>query len=202
MKAKLMTKLALAAAVVALGLGAQAEILYWTATGVSSTEDKPMSDSNPYTAYFFLYKDYTPSGTDWVDKKNTVEALITGRGDVSSWADDSSQYLKTLTSTTGSFSGKDDSNGQFVTSYKTTAFGIVINADTLANATQYMVLKAADGNYYTSATGLKQYDYSTWKEISFGSQSGNIWLTIPEPTSGILLALGVAALALKRKQAA
>ena len=201
MKAKLMTKLALAAAVVALGLGAQAEILYWTATGVSSTEDKPMSDSNPYTAYFFLYKGYTPSGTDWVDKKNTVEALVTGRGDFTSWIDDNNYYLRTATSTTGSFSGKDDSAGQFTTSYKTTAFGIVINADTLANATQYMMLKAENGNYYTSITGLKQ-DWTTLKEMSFGSQSDNIWLTIPEPTSGVLLLVGVAALALKRKKAA
>ena len=201
MKAKLMTKLALAAAVVALGLVAQAEILYWTATGVSSTADKPMSHSNPYTAYFFLYKNYTPSGSDWVDKKNTVEALITGRGDVSSWADDSSQYLKTLTSTTGSFSGKDDSNGQFVTSYNTTAFGIVINADTLENATQYMMLTTDAGKYYTYTSGLSQ-NWKTLKEVSFGSQSDNIWLTIPEPTSGILLALSVAALALKRKHAA
>jgi len=36
--------------------------------------------------------------------------------------------------------------------------------------------------------------------MSFGTQASNTWTAVPEPTSGLLLLLGVAGLALRRKQ--
>ena len=45
--------------------------------------------------------------------------------------------------------------------------------------------------------------YQTKKELSldFGSQAGNEWVEIvPEPSSGLLLVLGIATLALRRER--
>ena len=37
-------------------------------------------------------------------------------------------------------------------------------------------------------------------DLGFGSQDGQTWKSVPEPTSGLLLLLGMAGLALRRKQ--
>ena len=80
--------------------------------------------------------------------------------------------------------------------------GDVVNAYALildgsaANAENYMTTAAKDAT--VSAAGLAQFAYGsmaslTWNEVPTAD--------IPEPTSGLLLLLGVAGLALKRKRA-
>ena len=55
-----MTKLALAAAVVALGLGAQAEALYWCASDIASSTANPLTGTGKYLAYIFADTDSYP----------------------------------------------------------------------------------------------------------------------------------------------
>ena len=203
MKAKLMTKLALAAAVVCAAAASKAANLagnmYWTVEGVEATSGKPMTDSTPYTAYYFYLLD-TWSATDLNSKMADIESRIVNR-DVSSWASSDlsasySQHLNTQTSSTGSFTDN------FATYRATSVFSVIINAASLADATKYMFAKTSDGSYYMSVD--KNGDNTTVRNYSFGDQSvnGAVWQTIPEPTSGVLLLVGVAALALRRKKAA
>ena len=196
MKTKLMTKLALAAAVVCAVVGAQADVMKWTIDGVYDSSDRAATADSPYTAYYFYIVGSVPSADVLASTKTTIQSLIENR-DTSSWDNNSTKYLRSKASSSGSF------EGQFTTYQNVTTFAVVLNAFSLENATQYMFARTTSGTYYATSTGNNGGE-SSIKTIPFGNQktNGAVWQTIPEPTSGILLALGVAALALKRKQAA
>ena len=106
-----------------------------------------------------------------------------------------------------------------------TAFAVVFDAKDISKAKNYMILEdysvlETDGSsvkttYANAGEAIKSAaDGRTWKTIVWGdkangsstaSGAGTKWdpiATIPEPTSGVMLLLGVAALALKRKRAA
>lgn len=72
----------------------------------------------------------------------------------------------------------------------------------------FAVLWKADGKEasYTSTATIQLANDSTGKTFGFGNQSSNLaannfTVNVPEPTSGLMLLLGVAGLALKRKRA-
>ena len=72
---------------------------------------------------------------------------------------------------------------------------VIFNADDVADAT-YAYVSALDSNT-TGATGqsaMLSYDVS-------GSATAGNWTAVPEPTSGLLLLVGGALLALKRRRA-
>ncbi len=183
-------KVVLAALVAAFGFAAQAGDMYWTISGVSSTTDKPMSDANPYTAYYFLYVNTSSVSESSLEQVENI-VKTQNQSALDSWGS-KSQNLKTVTSTDGNFT----SERFYTTSYSTSALAIIINATTLADATYYMVAKVdGTGSYYVPITDISKDTTAT-----FGSQANNVWIAIPEPTSGLLLVLGMAALALKRRR--
>ena len=82
-----------------------------------------------------------------------------------------------------------------------TAFAVVIDSTDLASAENYFIV--SDGTTksatFTSATGAKAL---AWGDQTSYTQGAGKWTsTVPEPTSGLLLLLGMAGLALKRKVA-
>ena len=60
-----------------------------------------------------------------------------------------------------------------------------------------------DGDKTWTSTVLseKPAQKSASVSLAFGNQSSQTWQSVPEPTSGLLLLLGMASLALKRKRA-
>ena len=65
--------------------------------------------------------------------------------------------------------------------------------------TFYYTMTDADGNVFTSATKSTKALATATATIAFAS--GGSWAAVPEPTSGLLMLLGMAGLALKRKRA-
>ncbi len=78
------------------------------------------------------------------------------------------------------------------------AYAVIFDTDTVSDESNYII---------TSPVSITTFDDSSSmnKQIALGSQSSNTsWMavgSVPEPTSGLLMLLGVAGLALKRKRA-
>ena len=69
-------------------------------------------------------------------------------------------------------------------------FAVIFNSDDISTATAYMVTPVSNIKFSTSGT--------TTQTAGLGAGT---WTAVPEPTSGLLLLLGMAGLALKRKRA-
>ena len=96
----------------------------------------------------------------------------------------------------------------------TAASGVIKNTSTAFSSDKFVVGNDYDfyityqdgGKTFTSATVSKGALESQTQPIGFGNmasqtQTASNWAAVPEPTSGLLLLLGMAGLALKRKRA-
>ena len=82
------------------------------------------------------------------------------------------------------------------------AFAVVVDSSDLASAKNYFLVSggAEKTATFTSATGMKALAWGSQASIT---QSAGGWTStsVPEPTSGLLMLLGMAGLALRRKRA-
>ena len=63
----------------------------------------------------------------------------------------------------------------------------------------YYIMEDASGNTWTSVTKTMKAQATSTANVQFGS--GGSWTVVPEPTSGLLVLLGMAGLALRRCRA-
>lgn len=80
------------------------------------------------------------------------------------------------------------------------AFAVIFDGTDMASANNYYIVNegATKSVSFTSSTGAKN--------LAFGSQAtatqaAGAWTAVPEPTSGLLMLLGMAGLALRRRRA-
>ena len=196
-------KVVLAALIAAFGFAAQAELLYWTISDVSSAPNKAMSLNNPYTAYYFIYHQKSSYQSSWLTDietiiKNQDTSALNSFENANVSGGTNNKYLRSGTGMDGTFK-----NADFATVLGATTISVIINASSLTDATYYMIAKKdGTGDAYSIVNAISNGDNSRALEINdFGSQANNVWLAIPEPTSGLLLVLGMATLALKRRHA-
>ena len=189
-----MKKLMIALAVVAMGVAANAASYTWSTTGR-------------------LYDGSGNTGSDYYVKGATAYLMFTSvvaqDALVESYLSDAAAAQSTVTSKKiGSATVNDEGRISSSASY-----------DTTAQHDAYIVIFNGD-KMYVSATAVASYDAlnpTDVKDIAFGAQTsvskatfadttttyaGAGWYqSVPEPTSGLLLLLGMAGLALKRKRA-
>ena len=185
-----MKKLIIAAAAVCTAVFAQAAAANWKASakdmynGTGSTEDTALFAG---TAYLF------DAG---VTSQAALYDLIAGGTAISS---STAGYVTSLSFDEGAA--------------PTTAYAYGEQGG--GTYTYYFVIVDSDKAYFSNEKAVAANGTATAKTVSFGSQSGSSALpgtgfqgagawsstAVPEPTSGLLLLLGMAGLALRRKRA-
>ena len=212
-----MKKLMFMLGVVAVAAGVQASVVKWQVTGIDPVAGDELA--NGYKVYCFCSAvhriiDGQPTAYD-----TTLQQVYTALATAETWAksngasSDGVYVLQTLDTT-------DDGAGGYATSMTawstaqsknvmkgaTTSgngamygdFFAIITDKEIGEATQYWIASADDVKFGTTSTGTIT---ASLANSSAGWQTiGSPTPVIPEPTSGLLLLLGVAGLALRRKQ--
>ena len=111
-------------------------------------------------------------------------------GSVSLYAAGIEDALSTVTASSGAVAATTFSNDSLVA----------------GNSYDFYFVLEDSGMEFTSATVTKSAQATSTVNIAFGNmttqtQNTSNWAAVPEPTSGLLLILGMAGLALKRKRA-
>ena len=170
----------------AMAVAAQAATVEWTAANIAPATAG--DDMTGYMAYIIDDSAYAASGLS----KDTLSAAV------SAAAYSTAVVATSSTATTGKLpSGVKFTDG-YASGESASYYMVVINGSDAATATGYLYTAPKSGTV-TSAGGLK---------MAFGSMAANAvggWQEgpgagTPEPTSGLLLLLGGAMLALRRKQ--
>ena len=101
-------------------------------------------------------------------------------------------YHSALTQNTGMAPTATGVSTSFGAGDSLSGFAVIFDAASFADADNYIItdIKSAA---WTSSTGAKT--------LAFGSQANATWQAVPEPTSGLLMLVGLAGLALRRRRA-
>ena len=217
-----MRKIAFVAFAAALGLAAQGETLYWCVTGIKSSPTTTVGDKT-YLAYIFADTDSGPDkamifsqgyGENTRVTRDTIKTMLANKEDVTKYAFRNASIVSTDNVTYSADRGRLNSydattqTGSYLNEVAgwigeggyVDLFAVILDGTTWSAASNYMFLEtSAEGMIYT-------YNNKGHSDtFNFGSQANNTWYAIgtaiPEPTSGLLLVLGMATLALKRKRA-
>ena len=184
-----MKKLIIAAAAMCAAVCANAAAANWKSSasgmynGTGSTADSALYSG---AAYVF------DAG---VTSQSALFALIEAGTTIGSTT---AGYVATATFDEGAYGGLNFSNGE----------------QGGGSYTYYFVVVDDDKAYFSNEKAVTANTTATGKNVGFGNQSGSsalpagtgfqgagAWSSVPEPTSGLLMLLGMAGLALKRKRA-
>lgn len=177
-----MKKLIIAFAAVAMAAVASAATVKWTGSNIyemGSTTTK----ATGYLVYFVSSADY---------------ALASAQTDLAAQKTDFVSSYGQASATTTSGVGTSTITTSAGNSESWTGYLVVFNASTVDAAT-YAYLTSE----VTKATGTNGQAANLMFSSNTGTQTASNWysVSVPEPTSGLMLILGVAGLALKRKRA-
>ena len=174
-----MKKLMIAAAIVCAAAFAQAATVNWTISGV-----KADGGAAP-TAGWSVMAFYTEVGAG----SSAIESAITSKT-AASKAFETTTLAVSLSK--GKVAAHDaDAAGITDTSKNYDFYFVVFNNADATAATEYVTVSALN----------KAYSSLDGKFTASGNFSGATWQSVPEPTSGLLMLLGIAGLALRRRRA-
>ena len=129
-------------------------------------------------------------------KDGTLAALYTANTEYTSTG-------STLVRVTSSGNNKPDGNA-FAVGDSIAAYAVIFNAATIADATEYMVSAVRSATVGSAGSNITLQFGSmaaTTTANAFNGASFEPTSPVPEPTSGLLLVMGLGALALRRRKA-
>ncbi len=179
-----MKKIIMAAAIVCAAVMTQAAQVTWTASAIAGTGS---------TSYLAMIVDVT--GMSDITGDSVAQAIMAGTFTGNTMYSGAGTYNASKDQVAVAFSKK-TVNGEYANEQAVSYMTIVFDAAAAADANNYLVTSgdtAVDGKF--SAAGLLAAQQ--------GSQAGKTWTTaaVPEPTSGLLMLVGLAGLALRRRRA-
>jgi len=185
-----MKKIMFVVAVALLAFGAQAAAVNWSGSNVYAG-DGTSTKGNGYVGYLFLVSDYTA---------DQVKSAI----DAGNWSTVSGKALaQQYTTSAGKYTGAatDSPVADALGGTSQTAYAVIFNAGSVDSATKYYVT----GTKTMTINGVGSTVFALGSQAA--SQTAS-WGTVPnsgsgdgpEPTSAMLLLVGGAMLALRRKQ--
>ena len=189
-----MKKLMIALAVAACAVAANAASFNWTSSGMTAASKTInskagtalYSETTAFTLYLF--------DADVTSQADLLAGLRGNKG-ITDFASVTSQTLGDKSQITA----KEFTYGETGNTYK--YYMAIINGDDvfLSVSVSAMALLADTSNVYF--TGLGSATKNAFGDANYSSAGWYSTASVPEPTSGLLLLLGVAGLALKRKRA-
>ena len=192
-----MKKLMIACVAVAMAAVTQAATVNWTITNVYSPSDSTAKvAAGTMSAWLFVTANTTDVTTGIPVTTLAAVQSVLDSGDLTGLSSLAAAHGSNAAA--GGFSGATGLTG--FSSGTLSAFAVVVDSTDLASAENYFLVSggATKDATFTSATGAKTLLWGSQASIT---QAAGAWTAVPEPTSGLLMLIGVAGLALKRKRA-
>lgn len=176
-----MKKIMIMAAAIAIGVFANAATVNWSMAGVY--QPGTTTAGSGYAVYLFQTSESVTL--------STIASAIEG-GSFGTIASSALANGSTLASGAYMKTGLGNYSGTTESPFTAGFIALVFDASTYVDAENYAM--AETSLTFTSATGSKTAMFTNFS-------TNNEWQSIPEPTSGLLLLVGVAGLALRRRKA-
>ena len=181
-----MKKLIALAVAICAAVAVNAATVQWTASNIAFSGAQ--ADASKYTAYLI------DNGIGGYADADAAFAALQADGS------DATGVIHTLSGLTPNAAGTAlaitatgnlDNDPGYSAGDKITAWTIIVDNTSAAGASNYLFSEKLNAGVNNS---LKL-------QVGAGTQASNTWVAAPEPTSGLLLLLGVAGLALRRRRA-
>ena len=183
-----MKKLIIAlAAICCVGI-LQAASVTWTLSAVQKSDA-----SGAASGYLAMVFDATTAQSD-------VIAAIMAK-DTSALSSLANNWKQDTTTTSAGLL-RSAGNGNYSASDTFEVYAVIFDAGSVADANNYFMTASKAGNIAANGANAN-FSFGTFaSQVSTaGSSGGWVAVAVPEPTSGLLMLLGMASLALKRKRA-
>ncbi len=201
-----MKKIIIGFAIVVMASIVQAATVSWTITNVYGPDGSTLPDAKTYSAYMFVTANTTGVSGVPVTTLATIQGYLEAGNVADAVALSAVNGLNTAsgkwTGGTGLLVDSSTKNAPFA-SGTLTAFVVIFDSTSADTASNYYIVNAGATKdaTFNGATGAKTLGFVSQASYTQGDAAASSWHSVPEPTSGLLLLLGMGALALRRKRA-